>query len=82
MANDYAIFEGEIGNWYSHDPLVCSVFPFEGSYLFAPSLGNNYYLVVPLSDDDEGSYGLDSGAAERPAGTSTCRPAQTVFDCP
>ena len=42
--------------------------------------GDRYYLVVPHTAD-EGSYGLDSGGAERPVGSATCVAAQSL-GCP
>ena len=80
-ATDYSIHEGSIGSWYSHDAIVCST----GGGLSAtitPSSFDAYYLVVPISPDAEGSYGLDSVLAERPASSLTCRPEQSLAACP
>lgn len=78
---DYAIYEGEIGDWDSHVPLVCGDAAGDREEHVFPSPGNRYYLVVPLGSDTEGSYGLDSNGEQRPPGDSvTCRPGRS-FVC-
>ena len=46
-AQDYAIYEGIIGSWYSHDVLACT----DADPLLEEdvdtSAGDRYYLVVP-----------------------------------
>ena len=37
-----------------------------------PAPNDRYYLVVPHNPNDEGSYGTDAAAAERPAGGAVC----------
>lgn len=68
---DYAIFEGRIGNWYSHKERRCST---NGgtSWDFNARNGNRYYLIVPVNEVAEGSYGTDSNGDQRPPGTITC----------
>ncbi len=47
-ATDYAVYEGTIGSWTSHTPLVCTT----ADALSAdgdPFHGNHYYFIVPLS---------------------------------
>jgi len=80
-AGDYSVHEGELGAFYTHTALVCST---SGalSATVTPSLGDRYYLVVPLTDDAEGSYGRDSTGAERPASTGACRVTQVAGACP
>ena len=52
-----------------------------------PGSGDRYYLVTALNPVSpsvtgvEGSYGRATGGAERPVGSSPCRPVQG-FDCP
>jgi hypothetical protein len=79
-ANDYAIYEGVLFSWYSHGSLLCSTGGATTATI-TPSSGNRYYLVVPMNDYDEGSYGTDSSGAERPQGTSPCRVYQAL-GCP
>jgi hypothetical protein len=79
---DYAVYEGEIGDWDSHIPFVCSDDQGDREERILPSPGNRYYLVVPLGSDTEGSYGLDSNGGQRPPGDPvTCRPGRS-FVCP
>lgn len=79
---DYAVYEGEIGDWESHVPVVCSDAQGDREERILPSPGDRYYLVVPLGSDTEGSYGLDSSGEQRPPGDLvTCRPGRS-FVCP
>jgi hypothetical protein len=80
-AEDYGIYEGTIGSWYSHTAIDCHD---DGANLqedVTPQLAPSYYIVVPHNPNDEGSYGTDSTGAQRPPGTATCRPTQAL-DCP
>src|SRR6185503_12902053 len=56
--NNYEVYEGAIGTWYSHVPVSCATGGTTAS--FAPAAGNRYYLVVPRNAANEGSYGKDS----------------------
>jgi hypothetical protein len=80
--NDYAVYEGEVGNWYSHVevPGLCATGG-ATSATFDPSVGDRYYLVVPTDSSTEGSYGRDSNMAERPASTTPCL-TQSLGTCP
>ncbi len=82
-AEDYGIYEGTIGSWYGHTRVDCSD---DGSDLVervTPTTGrNHYYLVVPHSFKEEGSYGANSAGVERPAGAAVCAPAQNLTRCP
>jgi ELWxxDGT repeat protein len=80
-AADYSIHEGTLGAWYSHASIACSTGGLQQAEV-APGSGNRYYLVVPLSAAEEGSYGTDSSLVERPASASACRTAQDVAACP
>jgi murein DD-endopeptidase MepM/ murein hydrolase activator NlpD len=78
--SDYAIYEGQVGNWTSHVPVMCST----GGALsrtFAPGSGSRYYLVVVRNATREGSYGFDGTGAERPVSTAACFPQETG-SCP
>jgi hypothetical protein len=79
---DYALYEGELGNWYSHLPVggLCSTGG-ATSATFTPAAGDRYYLAVPTDGATEGSYGEDSNMNERPASTSPCFP-QSLGTCP
>jgi hypothetical protein len=88
-AQDYEIYVGTIGTWYSHVPLVCTdAAPFLTEQ-FAPGPGNRYYLVVPKNRcaGSEGSYGRCSagvcgGGDERPAGGPQCPSVTRVLPDP
>ena len=49
---------------------------------YMPVVGNRYFLVVPLTDDAEGSYGVDHAGVPRPVSTFTCLGQQIADDCP
>lgn len=79
---DYGIYEGKLGAWYSHTRLDCHD---DGTPLIeevTPGAGNRYYLVVPMNPSVEGSYGAASSGAARPVGTATCRTTQMLTPCP
>ena len=78
--DDFAVYEGSLGNFTSHVPVVCSTGGNSGITL-APTDGNSYYLVVPRGPTHEGSYGRDSNGNERSQGDSACV-FQMVADCP
>ena len=77
--DDYAIYEGTIGDFTTHAQKVCST----GGDTFdtiTPGMGDRYYLVVPHDGTDEGSYGIDSDGDPRPASADACQP-QAVATC-
>jgi len=77
---DYAIYEGELGNYYSHGALFCSTGG-ATSMTFTPTAGSRYYLIVPHQGSVEGSYGTNSGGSQLPQGVPACLPR--AFDaCP
>ncbi|HEX4825924.1 MAG TPA: hypothetical protein VFV19_16610 [Candidatus Polarisedimenticolaceae bacterium] len=82
-ATDYAIYEGTLGNWYSHTMRTCTDTGADLTEDLAPAAGNRYYLIVALGSDGEGSYGTDSTGAERPIGSgSRCEAVQSIGPCP
>ena len=57
----------------------------EPTYLtedITPAAASSYYLVVPRTTNEEGSYGVDSAGTERPVGTATCVATQVITPCP
>jgi hypothetical protein len=80
-ANDYGIYEGTIGSWYSHTLKDCDDAVPALSEDVTPAAGNTYYVVVPQNDFEEGSYGLAT-SGERPVGAAQCMVPQTVTPCP
>ena len=87
-ANDYAIYEGNLQTLttaYNHVPNLCSTGGATSSTI-TPAAADRYFLVVPLNDYDEGSYGLNRllpgpTLNERPPSASPCRPFQAL-GCP
>jgi hypothetical protein len=81
-AEDYGIYEGTIGTWYSHTSKDCSDLGSNRTEQITPGAGNRYYLVVARNSQAEGSYGQASSGAERPVGTAVCVAPQIVTACP
>lgn len=79
---DYGVYEGDIGSWYSHEPVtgLCMTGG-ATTATFDAGPGDHYYLVVPTDLVTEGSYGKDSTPVERPPATSPCA-AQSLGNCP
>jgi len=78
--NDFAIYEGTIGNYSSHAARFCTTAG-ATSKTFTPSVGSKYYLVVPVNGSFEGSYGPAS-SGERPPGVNACLPQSIAAPCP
>jgi len=84
-ATDYGIYEGQLGNWYSHSAIDCNDAPPLLTEQITPLPGSRYYLVVPLNGCQavEGSYGRCSTGwcgigDERPIGTAVCAAPRIV----
>jgi hypothetical protein len=77
---DYAIYEGALGSYPSHHPIVCSTSGLTTKTV-TPSSGNRYYLVVSRNATHEGSYGRSSSGLERTTGTPECI-GQLLAECP
>jgi hypothetical protein len=81
-AEDYGIYEGTIGTWYSHRQLFCNdVDGLPYSENFNPTGGNLYWLVVPHNFADEGAYGLDYDPTRVPPRIERPQPAALVDRC-
>jgi hypothetical protein len=76
----YAVYEGAIGSWYSHEARLCSVGALFAT--LAPFGGSRYYLVAPVSGNFTGSLGTGAGGAERPDGASSCASDRALAPCP
>ena len=81
-AENYGIYEGVIGSWYSHTQIDCDDGGSNLTELVTTGAGNRYYLVVPFNPNDEGSYGQNSAGAQRPVGTVACLASQSPTACP
>lgn len=78
--NDYAVYEGTIGSWYSHFSKLCSTGGARTATV-TPGAGGRYFLVVPKDSTEEGSYGRDGAGLERPTGGGACA-FQPLPSCP
>lgn len=79
--DDYAVYEGVLGDFTSHAPVQCSTGG-ATSATITPAAGGTFYLVVPHNGVYEGSYGVDSAGAERPqADDGACFPQELSPDC-
>ncbi|MGH9870527.1 MAG: hypothetical protein ACREAA_20515 [Candidatus Polarisedimenticolia bacterium] len=79
--NDYEIYEGTIGTYYSHTARICTTGGATTS-TFTPATGDTYYIVVPHNALLEGSYGHRSDGSERPQGLLACLPKKIAVVCP
>ncbi len=68
---NYEIYQGTlpIGGTYSHTMLNCSLGNVTAATV-TPGAGSTYYLLVPRSASQEGSYGKNSAGAQIPAATT------------
>jgi hypothetical protein len=80
-ATDYAVYEGTLGDWYSHDMPYCSTGGLT-TFALTPAVGDTYYLVVPVAAGQEGSYGRDGSDVERPQSDAACFVQDLVPLCP
>ena len=75
----YAVYEGTIGDFGSHERIVCSTGGLT-THSFEADTSSTYYLVVPTNGSLEGSYGRASSGDERPSSLLACRP-QAIGSC-
>jgi hypothetical protein len=78
--DDYEVYEGRMGAYYSHSARLCSTGGATAVPL-TPAGGSTYYLVVPRNAEWEGSYGLHGDGSARPQGMGACLP-QLLGSCP
>ncbi|MDH3284809.1 MAG: hypothetical protein OEQ13_08705, partial [Acidobacteriota bacterium] len=79
--NAYGVYEGVMGGTFNSHTTIGQCGLAVTTATFSPGSGNRYYLVVPEDGANEGSYGVNSGGAERVVGGSQCR-TQTLGTCP
>ncbi len=79
-ASDYAVYEGVLGSFTTHVPRACSTGGATAITL-TPDADSAYYLVVPIGDPSEGSYGQRSDATERPPSAIACASQQSTGGC-
>ena len=68
---DYSVYQGVVGDYESHLPLICSTGDLTQAAVvnFGPSA---YYLVAPRTATIQGSLGLTSAGIERNPGIAPC----------
>jgi hypothetical protein len=71
--NDYAVYEGTIGNFTSYTPRQCSTGG-QTTATLTPGAPSTFYLIVPTNGTNEGSYGVKSGGVQRSPSGSACHP--------
>ena len=76
---DYDIYEGVIGDWYTHVQKQCSTGGLTTATI-TPDAASSYYIVVPRNEGWDGSYGINSLGDERPFAAVWCR-AQFLGGC-
>jgi len=79
--DDYAVYEGPIGNFTAHVPVLCSTGGATTATI-TPSAGSTYYLVVPNQGYHEGRYGTSGSGLEIPSGPTRCYPRALSTGCP
>ena len=77
---DYAVYEGMLGSFNTHDPISCTTNNALTHSLPMPA-GNAYYLVVPTNLFNEGSYGRTGSDQQRIPSANACYP-HAVGVCP
>ena len=77
--DDYAVYEGTLGQFDGHQPETCSTAG-AVTWTLTPLPGDAFYLVVPIHGLREGSYGLDSDGNPRATGEVRCL-LQAVAEC-
>jgi len=71
--DDYEIYAGTLGDFTSHEPVLCSTDGATDVTLTPPVGESLYYLIVPTNGAFEGSYGNDGAGAPRPQSSIACR---------
>ncbi len=77
---DFVVYEGQLGDFESHEPVTCSTAG-ATSWPLTPAADDRYYLVVASDGAAEGSRGLQSSGAQRAFGASSCLPLD-IAECP
>ncbi|MCP3982706.1 MAG: hypothetical protein GY716_25730 [bacterium] len=77
--DDYAVYEGTLGDYTSHIPATCTTAGAQ-SHTMTPAAASSYYLIVPHNGSDEGSYGKDGDGTPRTQNGGACY-VQDTIDC-
>ncbi len=81
-AEEYAIYEGPIGEFETRSVVACSDTGLRFEEKAPTSFPGTYLLVVPRFELREGSYGTDSSGNDRPPAASPCVPTHAPEQCP
>ena len=90
-AEDYGIYEGTLGSWYSHKQVTCTDLLGDLQETITTQAADSYYLVVPHNYRDEGAFGVDHDYSrvplrlERPQAANLvdrCTATQILTPCP
>jgi arylsulfatase A-like enzyme len=68
---DYAVYEGHLDDFDSHEPALCSTGGLP-SAMIPPAGDSTYYLVVPTNGLTDGSHGTSSNGVPRSPGVGPC----------
>jgi hypothetical protein len=77
---DFAVYRGDVGDYSQYTSVTCTTGR-DTSYLALDAPDDSFYLVVPRTSANEGSYGLTGDLQERPPAAAACQP-QGVGGCP
>ncbi|MEE8412185.1 MAG: hypothetical protein V3S47_06750 [Acidobacteriota bacterium] len=80
-ASDYSVYEGTLGDWTSHMPVMCATGG-AVSIPVNPASGSVYFLIAPRNTTVEGSYGTDSEGFDRTTSLAACMAVQDTTTCP
>lgn len=80
-AQDYAIYEGAIGDFSNHGQRTCTDSGVALTEEITPDPGSRYFIVVPLNSSFEGSYGTNSAGVERQQAALACVSSQAPGIC-
>ena len=75
---DYAVYRGTMGSWTNLTNLTCTTGR-QRQWLIESPPANSFWIVVPQTSANEGSYGRSS-MGERPPAFSACKP-QAIGAC-
>lgn len=81
QTTSYGLYRGTlpISGGYNHSSVICGI---NGTSTSTDQqAGSNYYLIVPLNDSAEGSYGLNSAGGEISQGSNPCKTTQNTSNC-
>jgi hypothetical protein len=79
--DDYAVYEGMLGDYVSHLPVVCSTSGLRHS-AWDSLPGSRWFIITPRNTLIEGSYGRRGDTSERPPSSDACAAQSIAPSCP